>query len=756
VKICFVTPRVPPTKCGVGDYTWRLAGETAKTCEVFVVTSRSQTEAPRDERFTVVAEVPGWGPRGMLALWRIIRRIRPSWVSLQYVPYLYHRKGLNLWLPLLVLALRMSGVRVVLHVHEPFVALDTVKHVVAGLVQRLAFVLLVTGSRKVVLTIAAWTAMFRRWFSWRAADIFWLPVGSNIPRLEWTAEQRQKNRAELGAGPDDVVLAVMNPFGGGKLPGFIRDAWTAVAQHPRMVLLMIGAAHDQKRRDEGEPPRSAAIIYTGYVSPENVSKLLSCTDVFMAPFVDGISARRTSALCAMEHGLPVVTTRGHLTDPGLFDQCPAVLTSAAASDDFRRAVVALVESRSERKRLGDDAARFFSEHFTLSVLAQRMLEELQPSARPSGPRRILYISPVGERGGAETTLLNLLRHHDRRRFAPQVAVLKAGPLVAEIAALDVPTTVIPVARLRRMTDTVPAILALRRIIQRDQIDVVFGNMSMGHVFGSLARLGTGAKAVWFQHGIVDRPDTVDRLAARLPASLMFCHSKSVAAAQHRLGPRAGIVIVPGGIDPDGFASYDERGDFRRELGLAEDAFVISCIGRLQEGKGQRFLLGATAPLFRDDKNVHLVIVGSTQFGLEGDYPAALRAEAAQLPDPTRIHFLGQRSDVGRILRDTDLLVHCPVSPESFGYVIVEAMAMGVPVVASRAGGPEEIVVGGETGLLVPVGDVGALGRAIESLLADPERRRAMGQAGRRRVLARFTADRMTAEVEGSLQGLLAR
>ena len=82
------------------------------------------------------------------------------------------------------------------------------------------------------------------------------------------------------------------------------------------------------------------------------------------------------------------------------------------------------------------------------------------------PHNVLYISPVGERGGAETTLLNLLRHHDRRRFAPQVALLKAGSLVGEIDELDVRATVIPVARFRRVTDTVAAVFALRRIIRR--------------------------------------------------------------------------------------------------------------------------------------------------------------------------------------------------------------------------------------------------------------------------------------------------
>jgi glycosyltransferase involved in cell wall biosynthesis len=369
---------------------------------------------------------------------------------------------------------------------------------------------------------------------------------------------------------------------------------------------------------------------------------------------------------------------------------------------------------------------------------------------------VLYVCPVGERGGAETTLLNILRLQDRTRFTPSAVLLKNGPLVGDVEALGLACRVVAVRRTRRLPSTVRAIAAIRRIIRDERIDVVFGHMAMGHVYGGVARLGTPAKAVWFQHGIVDRPDLVDRLAARLPASIVLVYSAAAERAQRKISGAPPIVVVHGGVELERLAAGAIGPGIRRALGLGSDALVVACIGRLQYGKGQAFFLEAIAPMLATVPELHVLVVGGTLFGLEQDYPAALRAQAARSPAPQRIHFLGQRDDIADVLRDVDLLVHSAVYPEAFGLVIVEAMAMGVPVVATRSGGPEEIVLDGVTGLLVPVGDLAALGSALAQLLDDPQRRKAMGEAGRDRARRCFTAERMVGRVEQCLQEVVAR
>jgi glycosyltransferase involved in cell wall biosynthesis len=141
------------------------------------------------------------------------------------------------------------------------------------------------------------------------------------------------------------------------------------------------------------------------------------------------------------------------------------------------------------------------------------------------------------------------------------------------------------------------------------------------------------------------------------------------------------------------------------------------------------------------------VVGGTLFGLEQDYEHELKQEGARLLPAGSVHFLGHRPDLPEILADVDVLVHCPLTPEPFGLVLLEAMAMQVPVVATHAGGPKEIVNHGETGNLVPPGDTSALAAAILRLLENKSNRMTMGGAARRRVHERFSAESMVRQLE---------
>lgn len=366
--------------------------------------------------------------------------------------------------------------------------------------------------------------------------------------------------------------------------------------------------------------------------------------------------------------------------------------------------------------------------------------------------KILFISPVGERGGAEAALLNTLRFADRQRFCPLVAVLKDGPLADEVRRLGVRAVVIPTDRFRQLGSTVRAIRALRRLIKHEGVGLVFGNMPMGHVFGALAAVGTGAKAVWFEQGVPDRPDLIGRLASRLPAETIFVSSEAARRAQARLSPKRRIRVVTLGVDLGRFNPDSiPRGRVHRELNLDCASPVVACVARLQRWKGQTLFLQVAAHVAAGHREAHFVLVGGTLFGLEEAYARELRQEAARLLPASHVHFLGHRDDLPEILADVDIVVHSPALPEPFGLVLLEAMAMRVPVVATNAGGPAEIVVDGETGYLVPPGDVEGLAHAITSLLDDPKLRKTMGGAGRERVQARFTAERMVREIEAALE-----
>ncbi|MBI4221024.1 MAG: glycosyltransferase family 4 protein [Chloroflexi bacterium] len=359
----------------MGDYTWRLAEELSGAHDTFILTSAGQTPLPMRAR--VIADVPGWGVRGMFTLWRHVAALQPTWVAIEFVPFLYARRGINFAVPAFALWLRARGFRVFLQVHEPFVALDTPKHMVLGVLQRAMLCLLLAASRKVAVTTLVWCDMLRRLIPWRRDDVFWLPSGSNVPRVDVSDRERQALRGKLGLGDDDVLLAVISPFGAGKLPELVWRAWKRAASRTGCTrLLVIGVERDQALRLDRSAPGGDRVVYAGYVNVEEVSRLLTCADVFVCPYVDGVSARRTSVISAMEHGLPVVTTRGHLTDPGVFDASPLVLTDVGDGEGFCAEVEALATVPARRRAVGEATRAFFEERFAWPHLGGTILREL--------------------------------------------------------------------------------------------------------------------------------------------------------------------------------------------------------------------------------------------------------------------------------------------------------------------------------------------------------------------------------------------
>ncbi len=172
-------------------------------------------------------------------------------------------------------------------------------------------------------------------------------------------------------------------------------------------------------------------------------------------------------------------------------------------------------------------------------------------------------------------------------------------------------------------------------------------------------------------------------------------------------------------------------DLRSDLGIEGDSLLIAIVGALEERKEHATLLEAMARL---PVSVHALIVG------EGEMEGELRGTVSALGISDRVHFTGYRNDVPSIMRDIDMLV-VPSSIEATPYVILEAMEAGLPVIASSVFGIPELVVAGETGLLVPPRDVDTLAAALRSLCSDPERRRLMGNNALERYRERFTMER---------------
>lgn len=365
---------------------------------------------------------------------------------------------------------------------------------------------------------------------------------------------------------------------------------------------------------------------------------------------------------------------------------------------------------------------------------------------------ILFLDHAPAIGGAERSLLLLLKHLDRSRFQPHLAC--AGGLLAEQAtALGVPVHLIPMPRLRRsprfVLDLIAGARAIARLTRQIDAALLHANTVRSAFYAAVAARLADIPFVWHMRDFwltESRPRQfwADRLGKwLLCAAAARVIANSYAVAAHLPCP-AKVTVVHNGVEVEQFDPTMDGMPFHCQYGIPTDAPLIGTIGRLRPWKGQDRFLRVLAQVREALPETWGVVVGGTPFAVEDDYPQRLRRLAADLELEDQVVFAGHLEDVRPALAAMDVFVH-PGDPEPFGLVNVEAMAMSKPVVAFAHGALPEIVVDGETGVLVTPGSEDAMAQSITTLLHDPEKIKAMGKRGRERVASRFTAERMAAE-----------
>ncbi len=368
---------------------------------------------------------------------------------------------------------------------------------------------------------------------------------------------------------------------------------------------------------------------------------------------------------------------------------------------------------------------------------------------------------TAEPGGAELALVRVLEGLDPHRVTPVVVLFADGPLAARVRALGHEVVVVPLAGdvLGAGRATGPAaalhprrVLAgasfLRRLVatlRRLDVDVVHTTSLKADLAGALAAPLARRPLVWHVH---DRlaPDYLPARTARLLQSLarrvphtVVANSEATAATLP--GARRLTVVHPG-LAPEQVAPAART---RQPAGPP----VVVMVGRISPTKGQLVLVRAARRVADARPDVCVRIVGDPAFGAD-DYAEQVRAEVRALSLQDHVELVGFRPDPRHELDRASVAVHAATVPEPFGQVVTEAMAAGVPVVATRGGGVDEIVrtdADAATGLLVRPGDPDALAAAVLDVLDDPER--ALARAARahadvtRRFLAAASAEGLT-------------
>jgi glycosyltransferase involved in cell wall biosynthesis len=352
-------------------------------------------------------------------------------------------------------------------------------------------------------------------------------------------------------------------------------------------------------------------------------------------------------------------------------------------------------------------------------VAQRRPSFDYDSARTAmKPLRVLTVMPLATaRGGAEMNFRQLMLHGRGHDIEWIVVFLRDGPMVTEMRALGLDVRVINAGRFRNLGQRVRAIRRIARLATSRRVDLVLGWMVAGQLTAGAAALLARVPCVWFQAG-TPRPDWLDRVSTVLPARGVIVVSRAAAAAQARVWPpRRQWLVYPGGslelFDP---SRLPPPAAMRAKLGLSAAGPLIGMAGRLQRWKGMHLFIDAIALVRKSRPGVRAVIVGGAH-ETEPQYGAELRAQAHALGLDNVLTFAGFQPNVAEWMQAMDVFVHAS-DREPFGIVVVEAMALGKPVVAGAEGGPAEIITDGENGLLVPYGNTQSLAGAILRYLDD--------------------------------------
>jgi glycosyltransferase involved in cell wall biosynthesis len=342
--------------------------------------------------------------------------------------------------------------------------------------------------------------------------------------------------------------------------------------------------------------------------------------------------------------------------------------------------------------------------------------------------RVLFVDHTAALGGAELYLRDAVD-----AFPGSTTVtFEPGPLCTDLESAGHRVEVLPAAAsilnvkkesrvgsLARAALAIPSLVLRVAAIARTH-DVLFANSQKSLFVASLAGWLTRRPVIWCLHDILtsEHFSSTTRRAAVLCSRLFVDHvivnSESTRQGLVQAGGRrSNTSVVYNGIDASRYDDFEtaEVNELRLELGI-EGVACVGVFSRLAPWKGQHVLLDALAEI----PDTHALIVGDALFRGDETYAESLHAQARQLGIKDRVHFLGFRSDVPKLMRCVDVVVHTSTAPEPFGRVIVEGLLAQRPVVATRAGGAVEILEDMDTGILVDPGDPHALARALHTAL----------------------------------------
>lgn len=374
---------------------------------------------------------------------------------------------------------------------------------------------------------------------------------------------------------------------------------------------------------------------------------------------------------------------------------------------------------------------------------QPVLSTASPPVRNAGaPRRILYFNSWSSaHGGSSTSLIDIVSRLDRSKFDPLVLCTDRGELTERLDEIRVPFVVRSSSRFSReeIWRFVPEVPSFVRWLRRERVALIHGNTGASR--RSLVIAARLAAVPYLQH-VRNPVKNADRNFAFRVAARIIANSQHTAASL-LTHPRfaSKTLTVYNAVDLSRYQASDNR---RHEFG-GGDRPLIGFVGHIVPNKGTMTVIEAMPAVLQSFPKAMLAIVGCAPDGEEA-YEVECRNRVRELGLQDHVRFTGYRRDVPALMRSFDVFV-LPTRTETFGKVVVEAMAAGCPVVVSAVGGIPEIVSSADLGTLMPADDPRATADGILKYLSNPELAARVGRNGRDHVWQNFSLDSMVRQLE---------
>lgn len=365
-----ITSEYPPQHGGVSDYTQAVAAGLAdQGDEVHVWCPALTTAEPVETGVTVHRQFTGFSPVDLQLVGRQLDGFpAPRRILVQWVPHGYGYHSMNVpfcwWL---WNRARVHGDQIELMVHEPYLSfrLGSVRQSGAATVHRLMASILLRAAHRVWISIPGWEPLLRPYAFGRKLPFQWLPIPSNVPIAADANEVQMVRRRYAKDG--QVLIGHFGTFGS-LITELLEPILSALArQQADQVVLLIGQ-RSQQFRDEllrKDDRMTGFLQATGRLTSDQLSHHLSACDLLIQPYPDGASTRRTSLMAGLSHGKPIVTTRGHLTEPFWSRTDAAVLVPAGNAPAFVECVTRLREDATQRKTMGCAARKLYQKRFDI-------------------------------------------------------------------------------------------------------------------------------------------------------------------------------------------------------------------------------------------------------------------------------------------------------------------------------------------------------------------------------------------------------